>query len=280
MKERNHDEHISCFSYNRYSEPIIQSYRFPEDAGFDRVMSQNCLVMVLTGEIKFSTDKNPEYTITNGHMILFSLGKSIKFFAKKNTSLILFRLKEDISFCERVSLEKLCKDVSGYKEIHSSLPINKRIYDYLSGFISYLDGGINCADYMEIKQRELSVILCMEYPKEELSRFFAPILNKHAQFIEFVITNYRKVKTVQALAELSHRSNSGFEKKFKKVFGISAYQWMNAQRAKQVYREINHSDKPFKEICDEYGFASLSHFNDFCYKYFGNSPGKIRNEII
>ena len=77
---------------------------------------------------------------------------------------------------------------------------------------------------------------------------------------------------------MTHYSLSGFQKRFKKVFGVSAYHWMKDVRSKSIYHQINSTEKSFKEISDEYGFSSPSHFNDFCKVHFGTTPGRIRRK--
>lgn len=125
---------------------------------------------------------------------------------------------------------------------------------------------------------QLKCIYYFEIKIKELLNFFYPLLTKDTHFSDIILRNYNKVKTVKDLADLTHYSISGFEKRFKRVFGISPYKWLKKQKAKNIYREINYSVKTFKEISLEYDFTSPSHLNNFCKTNFGDTPGNIRRQ--
>ena len=151
MDMQNHNEHISCINYNKDPEPAIQSYRFPYGAGFRRSVSQNSIVILLSGSLGFSSEKAGKYKVAKGQIVLFLPGMDFDFFISEGTYLILFRLKEVIRFCERVSLEKLCREIPAGKEKFYTLPVKKRIYEYLNGFRTYLYKGFSCAEFIQIK---------------------------------------------------------------------------------------------------------------------------------
>ena len=71
---------------------------------------------------------------------------------------------------------------------------------------------------------------------------------------------------------------SGFEKRFKRVFGVSPYKWMNNQKAKMIFQQVRTTDLTLKEISANFGFTSLSRFNDFCKTNLGKPPGDIREK--
>jgi AraC-like DNA-binding protein len=59
---------------------------------------------------------------------------------------------------------------------------------------------------------------------------------------------------------------------------MSPSQWMQVQKSRVIYHEINCSDKTFAELGYEFGFSSPSHFNNFCKKMFKCAPGTIRKK--
>jgi len=117
------------------------------------------------------------------------------------------------------------------------------------------------------------------YTKEDLAVFFSPVLTNTTEFSNFVLQNYRKVKTVRELARLYSCSISSFDKKFKKAFGISPYKWMQERKVSLIYHEIYATHKPIKQIAEEQQFMSLPQFNDYCKKHFGYPPGRMRKAV-
>lgn len=101
-------------------------------------------------------------------------------------------------------------------------------------------------------------------------------LDKDYLFSDFIYSNYRKVRNVQELADLSFYSLSGFEKKFRRTFGISASKWLKQKLSMEILYEITKTSKQFKEISLDLGFSSPSHFNNFCKSLLGKTPREIR----
>jgi AraC-like DNA-binding protein len=174
---------------------------------------------------------------------------------------MLYKLNKDIKL-----------DTSPYQ-----LKMNSVINNFLNVLVCTIEDGLKCAYLHELKQKELLYYMRAYYPKKDLFAFFAPILSDDIVFSELIYKNLDKVKTISELAEIVNYSVSGFKKRFLKVFGASPYQWILKQKAKKIYYEINCSQKSFKEISMEFEFSSSAHFDKFCKKEFGVSPGTIRN---
>ncbi len=139
-----------------------------------------------------------------------------------------------------------------------------------------LYGISSCAQYLEIKIKELIYIMAVEYTEEERLKFFDPLITNDLIFTDFIHKTYDKVKTIKELAELSYYSLSGFEKRFRRVFGKSASQWIKEKKVTDIYVEIRKGEKTFKELSAEYDFSSPSHFSYFCKTQLGNTPSKLR----
>lgn len=209
-------------------------------------------------------------------------GNNFEATAKQNASILIFRIRAKLELCDAYSIEKLKAEFhesDEFKDI-GYLDVDERLTGYLASVTTYIKDGLRCYYLFLIKLKELFFLLRAYYPKDELYHFFYPIISNDTTFSDLVLKNHHKAKTVQELANLVNYSLSGFQKKFKKVFGVPAYQWMNEQRSKSILHEINTNKKSFKEISFEYGFSSPSHFNDFCKINFGDTPGKIRKKSI
>jgi len=270
------EEHCTCFNYNSGKGALISPKNLTKGENWEITSSNNLFVCILEGELLFSQGKYTNRKISKGKVLLLVANSPFKSVADKNTKLLIFSMRNETHICDRYSLEMLMKENDLGEPDLNYLEINKPLNDYLKSLDKYISDGLRCFFFHEIKIKELFYILRGYYPKEELYVFFYPLLSNDISFSDFIQKNYHKVKTVKELAELANYSLSGFVKRFKKVFGVSAYHWINEQKATLIYREINEMTKTLKEISFEYGFSSPAHFNDFCKNHFGETPGNIR----
>jgi AraC-like DNA-binding protein len=214
-------------------------------------------------------------------MMLIPSGNDISAQGEDDCELILMRLHGAKQLCDCFPLDKLLSEKTpNFKPNLYYLDINERMDTFLSFLDTCMSDGLRCIYYFELKIKEFYFLLRAYYKKEDLLGFFYPLLSYDIPFSDMILNNHYKVRTVQELAELTHYSLSGFQKHFKKVFGVSAYHWMKDERSKVIFHQINCTNKSFKVISEEYGFSSPSHFNDFCKLHFGTTPGHIRHRNI
>ena len=103
------------------------------------------------------------------------------------------------------------------------------------------------------------------------------ILSKYTStFQYFILQNYKKVKTVEELAQLGGYTVSTLRRIFNNVFHEPVYEWMQARRKEGILDELLNTNNSISEICYKYGFESLPHFSNFCKKFFGASPRMLR----
>lgn len=98
-------------------------------------------------------------------------------------------------------------------------------------------------------------------------------------FERLIAENYIKAKTVTDLAQMIGYGVNSFRMKFKKVFGIPAYEWLMQEKSKRLLVAIANSEDDFKNIIDEFDFSSHSHFYKFCKARFGYSPTELRKKL-
>lgn len=131
----------------------------------------------------------------------------------------------------------------------------------------------------ELKRTELFYLLKKLYRKEELDYFFYLSSTHSAEFERLIAENYIKAKTVTDLAQMIGYGVNSFRMKFKKVFGIPAYEWLMQEKSKRLLVAIANSEDDFKNIIDEFDFSSHSHFYKFCKARFGYSPTELRKKL-
>lgn len=270
-------EHLSCFNYEKGDRPVFEKLSINKGQNWKTFSVDNLIIFTIKGSLRFSFGEHIDNVISEGKIMVLPAGCHLTSTAESDTIIIVIRLLETKQLCDCYTLDMLLheKDDDFTPGLYY-LDINERINVFLSFTDECVGDGLKCIFYLDLKAKELFFLLRAYYPKKELLKFFYLILSRDVSFSDLVLKNHHKARTVQELADLLHYSLSGFQKRFKKVFGVSAYHWMKEERSKSIYHEINSTQKSFKEISEDYGFSSPSHFNDFCKSNFGATPGKIR----
>lgn len=276
-------EHVNCFNYSKQKESVIEKIVLQKGAQWDTLTLCNKIIILMEGEVDYIFDGIKKSTLRSKQAITVPIHTHFNLKALTDSTFMVFRLQNKVQLCDRYSLDKLILDNkrranrnNNKADSVSYIIVDERLEGYISLLDAYISSGMKCTYFLKIKIQELFFLLRAYYPKEELLYFFRPLLEKNSTFSEFVYNNYMKVKSIKELADMANYSLSGFQKHFKKIFGVSAYQWLKQKRSMSIYRELNSTERPLKEISEEYGFSSPSHFNDFCKTQFGNTPGDIR----
>lgn len=270
------EEHRKCFNFSKEegSEAKITDYQ----AGciLNGENRETEFVFVLKGSLKLSYEKFRDVAVASSSMVLVPAGTHFSLTFEEDTRLLTFRIRTSLRFCEGYAIEQLFAECPDIEPGLYVLGFNARIESFLGSFVPMLDDGLMCCRYHNIKLEELMLIMRAYYTKSELAHFFSPMLSAKAEFSDFVMKNYTRVGSVQELASLANYSLSGFEKHFRKVFGVSAAQWLRQKKAGNLYHDLIHTNTPIKQLCRLYGFSSHANMCDFCNRHFKATPTQIR----
>ncbi|MDH6535716.1 AraC family transcriptional regulator [Parabacteroides sp. 52] len=280
MKNRLCDEQpISCHMNKSEMQPLIEVVNHQINDCWEEVLFHTELVFVLEGNMNVSFDAYKNEKVCNGKILLLPSGCHFQAKTKGGVSFLVMRLQETIRFCDTFSIDNLLKEEM---ETHKlpSMPMRPVVQKFLSGLILYMENGLHCQQYMELKIKELFFLFRAYYAKRELALLFYPVIGVGGEFADFVLKNYMRVKTVNEFATLCTCSLSNFDKKFKKAFGVSAYRWMTKKKVELIFHEIHSTNKTCRQIAEERGFQSLPQFTDYCKKHLGAAPSKIRNKAL
>lgn len=279
------EEHLNCVNYSGNSRAAIISRNFEKDTSFmEQRTVENELVIVLEGEVEFTFGPYVNSPVRTGQILFLPAASWFSCRAKKDSKVILIRLNPVLRLCDSCSVESILNE----SEIDSDkcqnhphlLKINEAVDIYLSALKLYVESGLLCHSFFTCKIKELFFLFRAYYEKEELARFFAPAHTPDAEFSYSVIRSTHKYKTMKDMASAMNYTVSGFEKRFKRVFGVSGYRWMKEQKTRAILRAIAQGDETFKEISEKFGFSTPSHFNDFCKQNLGKTPGEIRSSGV
>lgn len=276
-------EHTTCYNYEVGYNPVVEKKIFQRDYEWNFSTSDNKIIFVLAGALVISYGLHKNKKLSQGQMVLLPAEVDVvATIVEDNTVIYNLSIRNPKNLCECFSLDMLLKEddeASNEGEIFL-LDADPKIVTFFQQWDTFVSDGLLCKYYLSLKIKELFYYLRAYHTKETLLLFFYPILSNDLRFSDFVMKNHTKVKTVQELADLANYSLSGFQKRFRKVFGMSAYNWMRTKKLKAIFHDITNTNQTFKEISSKFDFSSPSHFNDYCKENFGYTPGIIRREKI
>jgi AraC-like DNA-binding protein len=207
------------------------------------------------------------------------MSSDYKIYANTDAILIMNYFNKPVDLCEKTALENLSMLLDP-KPTSSMLRINKPLKKFLLTLIFYMNEGVFCKHFHEIKQKELFYILRYFYTKREIVGLFAPIISKNLDFKNIVLTNYLNASSVKELANVCNYSLSSFNRIFKKNFQENPYFWLQNQKIKYIIGRLSDKNIPFGQIIDEFRFSSPSHFTSFCKKHLNLTPSQYRKQHI
>ena len=235
------------------------------------------LFFVIKGTINLKINKGETYPVFSREMFMAQIDNTYGITMLEPTQLLVCHIPLEAWFVEQKWIDGLIKDEKVSEEF-CKLHVKKIIFRFLSLLSGYLKEIVYPSYFFELKRQELFFLIFAHYAKPDLARFLQGILSNDIQFKMFVINNHFNAKNVQELAKSANYSTSGFIKKFQNCFNDSPYRWMQKQKAKHIFIEINRGVKSLQEIASEYKFSSYQHFSVFCKLQLGSPPTEILSQ--
>jgi AraC-like DNA-binding protein/quercetin dioxygenase-like cupin family protein len=237
------------------------------------------IVIIVKGIGYVSYGQQANMRVQAGDMFVLPPHSEIRVEAISPLESMHFCMLNKYNLCKNFPVKKLL-DRSEHSSRRPSvvLKANKRILDYVDFLKDVVEDGVQHTYYFDLKQNEFLYYLGTYYSDEELAAFLEPIDNSDSVFSEKIYEHLHEIKTLEDIARVTGYSYSGIKKKFERLFGVSFTKWLAKQKSYLVYQEINNSNKTFREIAADLGFASASHLDSFCKKMFHMTPGEIRKK--
>jgi len=274
------DDHIPCHQYSNES-AVMEIIHLAKNEELSFHFDCSVMCFVFTGAIEI-TLKNVNYRrINKEETLLIPLHTPFRIRVLEPSPLLRIKLVMNANLCDRITFDNLLEENEEIKEnpdIGVLLP-HQNITCFCNSLKKYMESSFNCAAFFEAQIFALLCLIRCSCNSKSVSDFFLPIVSNDIIFSKKIYENIEYVKNTKELAKALCYSSSGFEKRFKKVFKTSPYAWLLEQKSKKIYHEICHTMKTFSELSYEYDFSSPAHFNNFCRKHFGNTPGKLRNSF-
>ncbi len=239
----------------------------------------NHLVLLLDGALSVNVDEYKSRIVRGNEMIFLARYVDCRVKALAPCKLLVLSYNTPVFSCVIEESERLFLQKEHVTYEFRGIPINQQLSVFASQVIGYLLAGMNCPHMHEIKQKELFLIMKFFYSDEDKIQLFYHSLGRNPSFSEAVLKHYMEVRTARELAARLGYSSKTFEKFFKQSFGTTPYRWMQEHTARRIRGRLMDTSIPMKHIMDEFGFSTSSHFNVFCRRNFGVTPGQVRNSV-
>lgn len=274
------EEHRNCLNYRIPPQARLVTACYPGDKSYHIVDTQeSAIIFVLEGEVYVSCNDAKEVLHTAGHMSFLPRNANCYTKTVKPCITVSCSFPQSVTLCDKFSFQQLPQYLpDDYTYQFQLLPMHECIVDYCRFVRKRLIEGLGCTHFHELKQQELFILLRAYYSKEELAKFFFPIISRNQDFKDFVYAHYLKVDNLNEFAALANVSIDTFKRRFKETFGESAHRWCTRQKVELLYRDIAMTEKTLAEIAEQYRFSSVSYLTTFCKQHLGKTPQQLRNE--
>lgn len=96
--------------------------------------------------------------------------------------------------------------------------------------------------------------------------------------LSHVLEHYASRLRIEDLAGMVHLSVSQFDRKFKRLFGMTPQQYILRVRINAASQALLHSDRTIAAIADETGFYDQSSFTKQFVRHAGQTPRQFRRQ--
>jgi AraC-like DNA-binding protein len=126
---------------------------------------------------------------------------------------------------------------------------------------------------LKLKLRELLTSILVGKSNPTLSAYFRSLATSDAPPIASIMEmNFRHNLSIEAFAQMCHRSLSSFKREFRKHYGVSPGRWLLDRRLEHSASLLRNTGMSITHVMLECGFEDLSHFSRAFKTKFGRAP--------
>jgi len=134
---------------------------------------------------------------------------------------------------------------------------------------------------LKLKLKELLTSILVGQNNQPLSAYLRYLAECDAPPIEAIMEmNFCYNLSIEAFAQMCHRSLSSFKREFRKLYGASPGKWLLERRLDHSASLLQTTGMSVTEIMFECGFEDLSHFSRSFKDRFGQSPTAFREQAV
>jgi AraC-like DNA-binding protein len=269
------EEHVSCRHYvaDYRCSFNYRDIKFGDKVDFDK--RHNYLVFLHEGEVLVTCNEFTNRRFTTGDIFFIPKSAATEFTATGNSKLMVCVFDTVKNVCDKFSLTSYWTICKTMKYDFRPVSIVPQFDVFLKQLNYYLEQGVKCEHFHELKQQEMFLLFRWFYPREQLALLFYPIIGKSLDFKGYVLENYMRVRNINELVQESRMGRSSFDVMFKAEFGMSPGQWLLKQKAKHIKFAMSTPGVNISDIMIKFEFNSATHLTRFCKQQFGCTPSEL-----
>lgn len=237
----------------------------------------NHLVFVMQGSCVITSEESTRSVAEQGTFFFCYHCGHYELTMESDVEFVVARFARPGAACDIASLMQYSKSLPGFEYHFTTVPINEQLSNMLSLVKTFVNDGIPCAHMHSSMLEMLFVVFRFYYDVEVLANLFFNLFDHAVSFRTMVEGNRTKARNLNHLAELCGYDINTFNVVFRRHYpGYTPGVWMQIQRKDEVLADLTDTDAPIYYISKKFGFSSSSHLGEYCKKYLGDTPTKLR----
>ncbi len=265
QKVRTDDLLIAC----RVGRFAIGEWKLEAEQTAEGVFAERTILLVTEGKGQFMCGERHPVAIEPERIVVCPSDCSFRLEAETPVCVTAVRI-DGINFTRSAIWSRSSEALA-----NGILPMKPVIRTYTDGLRTCTAAGLADDTFTRLKACELLYLLRVSYPEVAFGSLESGSV-RDAEFVRLVEQNWNKVKNKAELAAVTGLSISHLGVKFREVFGVPPYRWLTERRCEAIFHRLVYGQDSFRQIGADFHFRSAQHFNDFCKKHFGATPGVVR----
>lgn len=104
-------------------------------------------------------------------------------------------------------------------------------------------------------------------------------LTQMEKSMNYILSHLNEPLTLDLLVKEAAMSRSQYSTLFKTLNGVSVWDYITGQRINLAMYQLEHSDEPITQICENCGYNNISNFNRMFKKITQKTPREYRNLV-
>ena len=240
----------------------------------------NHLVFVLSGSCVVDSEECDKYSVAAGNFFFCYHCGHYNIEAAEDLTVVVAYFSRPGAACDIASLMQYVKENKDFKYQFEAVPISEQLAELIVLLRRYMNDGVGCAHMHESFIELLFITFRFYYDVEVLANLLFNLFDHTVSFRTMVEGNRVKARNLNHLAELCGYDINTFNVIFRRHYpGYTPGVWMHIQRKDEILADLVETDAPIYYISKKYGFSSSSHLGEYCKKYLGDTPTKLRNKF-
>jgi AraC-like DNA-binding protein len=243
-----------------------------------------CFIYVENGEETFTHPDGDQLILKSKEMLLIPKNTfMLSDFQSEHKSLIAY-----IIFFDQSLIKEFLKKTNGPIQSNTTkaksfkMPKSDHITSYIEILKTTYEKVSPSIELLKTKLLELLFLLDTLDNKKNLRPFLtAENEDNTKRNIKYIMKEHANTNlSIKDLALISGRSQSSFNRDFKRQYGCTPNQWLKARRLEKAYTLIKETSLSITEIGLEIGYENTSHFIKAFKEKYGHTPKQMRLENL